>query len=224
MRAARRALRRLEIMRLRFGGGTAPLRQSQDLEFRDDSLQGKAQPIADAHPMRRLHPLGVQVHFAAVDGGGSPACAFCKIGHATAIYPGGGRRRSGHPALTAWGAPKSSARLGAIIAGVALPAENRRICVLKEFRERLERDTQALDAAGLLKRERIIGSAAGSGRETRRRARDDQSLRQQLSGPRQSSRGAAGGARCARRGSATASHRCGSFAAPRACIASWRSA
>jgi glycine C-acetyltransferase len=33
--------------------------------------------------------------------------------------------------------------------------------VLKEFRERLARDTEALDAAGLLKRERIIGSAQG---------------------------------------------------------------
>jgi len=34
--------------------------------------------------------------------------------------------------------------------------------VLKEFRERLERETRALDAAGLLKRERIIGSAQGA--------------------------------------------------------------
>jgi glycine C-acetyltransferase len=33
--------------------------------------------------------------------------------------------------------------------------------VLKEFRERLTRDTEALDAAGLLKRERVIGSAQG---------------------------------------------------------------
>jgi glycine C-acetyltransferase len=33
--------------------------------------------------------------------------------------------------------------------------------VLKEFRERLTRETEALDAAGLLKRERIIGSAQG---------------------------------------------------------------
>jgi glycine C-acetyltransferase len=33
--------------------------------------------------------------------------------------------------------------------------------VLKEFRERLSRDTEALDAAGLLKRERIIVSAQG---------------------------------------------------------------
>src|SRR5271170_8214410 len=32
---------------------------------------------------------------------------------------------------------------------------------LKEFRERLARDTEALDAAGLLKRERVIGSAQG---------------------------------------------------------------
>src|ERR1700704_3592646 len=30
-----------------------------------------------------------------------------------------------------------------------------------EFRERLQRDTEALDAAGLLKRERVIGSAQG---------------------------------------------------------------
>jgi glycine C-acetyltransferase len=33
--------------------------------------------------------------------------------------------------------------------------------VLKEYRERLARDTAALDAAGLLKRERVIGSAQG---------------------------------------------------------------
>ncbi len=33
--------------------------------------------------------------------------------------------------------------------------------MLRDFRERLERETQALDAAGLLKRERIIGSAQG---------------------------------------------------------------
>src|ERR1700687_5457591 len=32
---------------------------------------------------------------------------------------------------------------------------------IKEFRERLEHDTQALEAAGLLKRERLIGSAQG---------------------------------------------------------------
>jgi glycine C-acetyltransferase len=33
--------------------------------------------------------------------------------------------------------------------------------VLKDFRERLARDTEALDAAGLMKRERVIGSAQG---------------------------------------------------------------
>jgi glycine C-acetyltransferase len=33
--------------------------------------------------------------------------------------------------------------------------------VLKEYRERLVRDTEALDAAGLLKQERVIGSAQG---------------------------------------------------------------
>ena len=34
--------------------------------------------------------------------------------------------------------------------------------MLIEFRERLARDTQALEAAGLLKREQIIGSAQGA--------------------------------------------------------------
>jgi glycine C-acetyltransferase len=33
--------------------------------------------------------------------------------------------------------------------------------VLKEFRERLSRETEALDAAGLLKREQVLGSAQG---------------------------------------------------------------
>jgi len=33
--------------------------------------------------------------------------------------------------------------------------------MLKEFRARLLHDTQALDAAGLLKRERVIDSAQG---------------------------------------------------------------
>jgi len=33
--------------------------------------------------------------------------------------------------------------------------------LLKDFRERLDRETRALDSAGLLKRERVIGSAQG---------------------------------------------------------------
>jgi glycine C-acetyltransferase len=36
-----------------------------------------------------------------------------------------------------------------------------KVPVLKQFRERLSRDTEALEAAGLLKRERVIGSAQG---------------------------------------------------------------
>ncbi len=39
--------------------------------------------------------------------------------------------------------------------------DNFKDTVLKEFRERLERETRALEAAGLLKRELIIGSAQG---------------------------------------------------------------
>src|SRR5208337_4145154 len=38
---------------------------------------------------------------------------------------------------------------------------NSKDSVLKEFRERLERETQALDAAGLSKRELVIGSPQG---------------------------------------------------------------
>src|ERR1017187_2437256 len=53
-----------------------------------------------------------------------------------------------------------SGRDGAIL----LPCghtDNFKDTVLKEFRERLERETRALDAAGLLKRELVIGSAQG---------------------------------------------------------------
>src|ERR1022692_4959800 len=39
--------------------------------------------------------------------------------------------------------------------------DNFKDTVLKEFRERLERETRALEAAGLLKRELVIGSAQG---------------------------------------------------------------
>src|ERR1700675_4188520 len=41
----------LEVVRLRFRGGTTPLGKAQDLELRDDALQRQAQAVADAHPM-----------------------------------------------------------------------------------------------------------------------------------------------------------------------------
>jgi hypothetical protein len=80
MHAAFGARRRLEIMRLRFGSGPATLRKPQDFEFGDDSLQGQAEAVADPDTVRRLHPLGIQVHFAAADRGARHAACFVKTG------------------------------------------------------------------------------------------------------------------------------------------------
>ncbi len=69
---------------------------------------------------------------------------------------------------------------------------------LAEFRERLDRDTGELEAAGLLKRELLIDGPQGPEVTPRRRNGDVQSLRQQLSRPRESScraRGRSPGAR-----------------------------
>jgi glycine C-acetyltransferase len=61
--------------------------------------------------------------------------------------------------------PHVAADAGAIIAAFIRPeadhTQRKRILVLKDFRERLARATRELDSAGLLKRERIIGSAQG---------------------------------------------------------------
>ncbi len=80
MRAAFGARRRLQVLRLRFGSGPATLRKPQDFEFGDDSLEGKAQPVADADAVRRFNALGIQVHFAAVDRGARHAPRFVKTG------------------------------------------------------------------------------------------------------------------------------------------------
>src|ERR1700688_1720178 len=68
----------LEIVRLRFRGGTATLGKAENLELRDDALQRQAQAVADAHPMSRFHPVGVQVNFAAGDRGGGQASRLVK--------------------------------------------------------------------------------------------------------------------------------------------------
>ena len=47
----------LRIVRLRLGRGTPAPRQPQDLEFGRRSMHRQAEPIADAHAVRRLHPL-----------------------------------------------------------------------------------------------------------------------------------------------------------------------
>ena len=78
MRAARGALRRLVVMSLRLGGRAAAVRQSQHLEFGDHPLQGQAEPITDAHAMSGLHPLGVQMNLAPVDGRGGQGTGFVK--------------------------------------------------------------------------------------------------------------------------------------------------
>jgi hypothetical protein len=78
--AARRARGSLEIVRDRFSGRTASQRQTQDFEFRNDALQRQAQVIAYPYAVRGLHSLGIQVHFAAIDGGRRETSRFEKSG------------------------------------------------------------------------------------------------------------------------------------------------
>lgn len=76
--AALHARRCFGIVLLRFGRSTAPLGQSLDVEFRDDALQRQTDLIPDAHAMRWLHALAVQVNLAAVDCGGRETAGFVK--------------------------------------------------------------------------------------------------------------------------------------------------
>ncbi len=126
----------LEIVGLRFHGGTATLGKAQNLELRDHAVQRQAQAVADAHPMSRLHPVGVQVNLAAGDGGGGQASRLVK------------------PAM-----PQPFVQ--SLNIGFVHARYNSRVSAINEFRARLDKDTEALDAAGLLKRERVIGSAQG---------------------------------------------------------------
>ncbi len=123
-------------MRLRFRRGTPPLGKAQHLELGDDALQRQAQAVADAYPVSRLHSLGVQVNLPAGDGGG---------GHASRLV---------EPAM-----PKPFVQ--SVNIGFVHARYNSGMSAIKEFRARLDKDTQALDAAGLLKRERVIGGAQG---------------------------------------------------------------
>ncbi len=99
-------------------------------------MQRQAQAIADAHPMSRLHPLGVQVNLAAGDGSGGEASRLVK------------------PAM-----PQPFVQ--SVNVGFVHARYNSPMSAIKEFRERLDKDTQALESAGLLKRERVIGSPRG---------------------------------------------------------------
>jgi glycine C-acetyltransferase len=123
-------------MRLRFRGGTAPLGKAQHLELRNDALQRHAQAVADPHPMSGFYPVGVQVNLAAGDGGGGQASRLVK------------------PAM-----PQPLVQ--SVNIGFVHARYNSCMSAIQEFRARLDQDTQALDAAGLLKRERVIGSAQG---------------------------------------------------------------
>jgi hypothetical protein len=55
-------------MRERLGRRPAPHGEPQNFELPDDPLQRQTQTIADPHPMRRLHPFGIHMNFAAIDG------------------------------------------------------------------------------------------------------------------------------------------------------------
>jgi len=84
----------LEIVRLRLGSGTAPRRQPEHFELAYDTLQREAQPIADANTVRGLHPLGIQMHFPAIDRGGRQAPRFVKPGMPQPLVEAGDCRLS----------------------------------------------------------------------------------------------------------------------------------
>src|SRR5882757_689161 len=86
--------------------------------------------------MGRFHPIGVQVDLAAGDGGRGQASRLVK------------------PAM-----PQPFVQPMNI--SFVHARYNSGMSAIKEFRARLDKDTEALDAAGLLKRERVIGSAQG---------------------------------------------------------------
>jgi hypothetical protein len=65
LRAALDALRRLLVVRLCLGSRPPPRRHAHDVELRVRPADHDAQPIPNAHVMRRLHALAVHVHLAA---------------------------------------------------------------------------------------------------------------------------------------------------------------
>jgi glycine C-acetyltransferase len=135
-RSTLRAFRCFKILRLRLHRRTAPLRQPQYFELGDDSLQRQTQAIPNAHAMRRLDPVRVEVNLAAGDGRRREIAGFVE-----AAIP--------EPFVQS------------VTIGFAHDRYNSGMSASTEFRERLNQDTQALEAAGLLKRERVIGSAQG---------------------------------------------------------------
>jgi glycine C-acetyltransferase len=135
-RSTLRAFRCFKILRLRFHRRTAPLRQPQYFELGDDSLQRQTQAIPNAHAMRRLDPVRIKVNLAAGDGRRREIAGFVE-----AAIP--------EPFVQS------------VTIGFAHDRYNSGMSASTEFRERLSQDTQALEAAGLLKRERVIGSAQG---------------------------------------------------------------
>jgi glycine C-acetyltransferase len=139
------ACRSFQVMPLRLDGRPAPRRQTYHLKFRDDSLQGETDVIPNPNPMGRFDPLAVQMHFSTRNGGRREATRLVKTGVPQ---------------------PLVQAVIFGLIGGAhgrIIQARNRYNASMngREFLERLHRDTEALDAAGLLKRERIIGSAQG---------------------------------------------------------------
>ena len=145
----------------RLGGRPAPRRYAEDRELGDDSLQGNADVVARTDAMCGLDPLAIEMHLAARNGRGRERARFVE-----ACMP--------QPFVEAVDLPRVRATR-TLIARVRIAHcrynsgkpdrfETRRKGqpVIAEFRERLRRDTAALEQGGLLKRERIIGSAQGA--------------------------------------------------------------
>ncbi len=124
-------------MQLCLCGGSAPRWRTSNLELGDDTLEREAHEIADSHPVRRFDALAVEMRFAALNRGGGEAAGLVKSN-----------------------VPKPLVEALGFGTGFARHAYNDAMQA-NEFRERLERERQALEAAGLFKRERIIDSAQG---------------------------------------------------------------
>src|SRR5665213_737047 len=112
--------------------------------------------------MRRLDALGVQMHFAAVDGRRREAARLVKARMPQPlVQPIIGDFFIGCHNLLKRKDTQSGAR---VRYNNRVPSSTRALTnpVLQEYRQRLQRDTEALDSAGLAKHERIIDSAQGA--------------------------------------------------------------
>jgi glycine C-acetyltransferase len=148
-----RACSGLRIVGLRFGCRAATHRQAQGCELTDDALQRQGDAIAHLDPMRRFDALAVQMNLAARNGFRGETAGFEESGMPQPFVE----------AMTVVGLIDfhKSQNLKQINKKRRRRSRYNTTMQGNEFRERLRRDTEALESAGLLKTERVIGTAQG---------------------------------------------------------------